>query len=197
MFFKTLSVAALAAAASAQQMNLTATLTSLPQLKNLTTYLGLFPDLVSSLSTMKNVTLLAPSNAAFTKALSGPGAQAFNTSDTAVIQAFFTYHILNGTYYASEVTGNASFLPTALTPASDATTLNPQVVEAIMIGSDVKFISGLLSESTVTSPNHNFTGGTIHVIDTVLSLPQNISYTVSPSHYPPRCNKIPAQRLRG
>jgi uncharacterized surface protein with fasciclin (FAS1) repeats len=152
MLAKVLGIAALTAAASAQQMNLTATLASLPQLSNLTKYLGLFPDLVAQLSTVENVTLLAPNNAAFDKLLNGPSGSTVNLSDTSLIQALFTYHVLNGTYYASAVTSNASFIPTALTSmAGNATTLNPQVVEAIKVDDQVKFFSGLLTESTVTS----------------------------------------------
>ncbi len=152
MLAKSIFVAALASAASAQQMNLTATLASLPQLSNLTSYISAFPALLQQLSGAQNVTLLAPNNAAFAKALSGSAGQAFSANDTAMIEGLFLYHVLNGTYYASAVTSNASFLPTALTSASQQTLLNPAVVEAITVGGQVKFVSGLLTESTVTSP---------------------------------------------
>ena len=152
MLAKAFAVAALAAAASAQQMNLTAALASLPQLSNLTSYISLYPALLQQLSAAQNITLLAPSNAAFTKALSGAAGQAFSANDTAMIEGLFLYHVLNGTYYASMVTGNASFLPTALTSTSMQTLLNPAVVEGIKVGGQVKFVSGLLTESTVTSP---------------------------------------------
>jgi uncharacterized surface protein with fasciclin (FAS1) repeats len=42
---------------------------------------------------------------------------------------------------------------------------------------DVRFTSGLLTESTVVSANHNFSSGTIHIIDRLLTLPQNVSTT--------------------
>ena len=174
MLAEALSIAALAAATSAQQMNLTATLASLPQLSNLTSYISGFPALVQQLSSAQNVTLLAPNNAAFAKALNG---SSFNVTDTAMVEGLFLYHVLNGTYYASAITGNASFLPTALTSTTDQKLLNPAVVEAVTIGDQATFFSGLLTESTVTSPNHNFTGGTIHIIDTLLTLPQNIGVT--------------------
>lgn len=75
-----------------------------------------------------------------------------------------------------------------------------QRVEAFRSGDKVTFISGLLANSTVTqavsfplAPRHpksksktkrknpqnlNFTGGIIHVIDHVLTLPQNVSTTL-------------------
>ena len=56
-----------AATASAQTMNLTAALQNQTSLSNLTTYLGAFPQFVSQLSGQQNITLLAPSNEAFTK----------------------------------------------------------------------------------------------------------------------------------
>ncbi len=153
MLSKALTVAALAAAATAQQgMNLSAALTSLPQLSNLTTYLQLYPALVSQLSTAQNVTLLAPSNAAFAKLANSSVGAAFSANDTALIEAAFLYHVLNGTYYASAVTKTPQFIPTYLTPVTNATTLEPgAVVECLKVGSDVKIFSGLLTESTVTS----------------------------------------------
>ena len=153
MLIQGLFVATLAIVASAQQANLTATLAGLPQLQNLTTALSLFPDLVQQLSTARNVTLLAPSNAAFAKAMEDPMFSALLTSnDISSIQAFFSYHVLNGTYYASAVTSNITFLPTTLTKqTSNMTLLDPAVVEAIMVNDTVQFTSGLLSASTVTS----------------------------------------------
>jgi uncharacterized surface protein with fasciclin (FAS1) repeats len=149
----------------------------MPQVFNLTNYLGLFPDLVQQLSSAQDITLLAPNNAAFAKLINTSAGAALTGGDTSMIQALLSYHVLNGTFYASNITTNASFVPTALTSMSNATLLNPASVKAIRMNNQVKFISGLLTQSTVTSPNHNFTGCTIHVIDTVLTLPQNISTT--------------------
>jgi uncharacterized surface protein with fasciclin (FAS1) repeats len=174
-------IAALAASVSAQSGGLQETLSSLPQLQNLTTYLSFYSALLSQLSSAQNVTLLAPNNAAFEEALSGSAGAAFAANDTSLIQAFFEYHVLNGTYHASaitEVIPNITFLPTALTRASNHTLLDPATVGAFRTETgDVRFTSGLLTESTVVSANHNFSSGTIHIIDRLLTLPQNVSTT--------------------
>lgn len=151
MLTKALTIAALAAAATAQQgRNLTAALASLPQLSNLTTYLQLYPAVVSQLSTAQNVTLLAPSNAAFAKLMNSSAAGALN--DTQLIESTFLYHVLNGTFFASAVKETPQFIPTYLGPQTNETLLKPAaVVECLKVGNDVKIFSGILTESTVTS----------------------------------------------
>lgn len=185
MLGKALIVAALTAATTAQQQpNLTALLNSTPQLSNLTAYLGFFPDLVTQLSSLKNVTLVAPNNAAVAAALNSSYGQAFQANDTSLIQGLFEYHVLLGTYYADDITTTPSFVPTLLSPKSNLTTLEPgAVVECVKVGKDTRFISGLLGQSTVVSANHNFTGGTLHIVDSFLTLPQNISTDVVALNY--------------
>ena len=150
MLFKTLAVALLPAAAVAQQ-NLTAALGSNPNLSNLTTYLGAYPSIVSQLSGMSNITLLAPNNNAFSKLLNSSAGASFQANDTALITAFFSYHVLMGTIYASSIMSTPAFVPTALTPATSDTSLQPgAVVEAVLQDKNALFISGLLTQSTVT-----------------------------------------------
>ncbi|KAI9755044.1 MAG: hypothetical protein M4579_004447 [Chaenotheca gracillima] len=177
MQLKHLTMAALAGTVSAQQMNLTAALQGSPDLSNLTTYVGLFPDLLDTLASATNITILAPSNDAFAKLLEGPMGAAIMANDTDLIQAVLTYHVLNGTYPASVVTDTGAFIPTLLTDSAYSNVTGGQVVEAIKSGDDVLFFSGLRANSTVTQADTNFTGGIIHVIDTVLTPPQNISTT--------------------
>ncbi len=84
MQFQLLSVAALVAGASAQMMNLTALLSSTPELSNLTTYVSLFPDLLTTLGSATDITILAPSNDAFAKFLN---TSMIDPQDTDLIQA--------------------------------------------------------------------------------------------------------------
>lgn len=178
MYCKLLFVTALAAAASAQNMTSNMTLPMVlgnnTQLSNLTTFVSLIPNLLTSLSSAKNITLLAPSNDAFAKFMNG---SAVNLNDTAAIQALLSYHVLNGTHSASSFTNMSTFIPTMLTQPAFANVTGGQRVEAVMIGNGTYFYSGLGQNSSVTTPDLNFTGGTIHVIDTVLALPTNISST--------------------
>jgi uncharacterized surface protein with fasciclin (FAS1) repeats len=149
MQIKTLLPLALATAASAQQMmNLTAALSSTPELSNLTQTLALFSELVAVLGQTPNITLLAPSNEAFAELASGPMAAALQ--DTSLITAVLQYHVLNGTYYAANVTDTPSFIPTALTNTSYTNVTGGQVVEAVLMGDKVMFHTGLLSEATVS-----------------------------------------------
>ena len=175
MYSKLLSLAALASVACAQKMNLTSTLASNPNLVNLTQYLGFYPDIVSQLSSATNVTLLAPSNEAFTKLLSGPAAGQIKANDTSLITALFTYHVLDGIHYASEITSNASFVPTALTDMNYTGLSGGQVVEAVTMGKNVTFVSGLLADSTVTQ---------------AVRIP--LLSTKSPQTNPPRTSTSPA-----
>lgn len=177
---KLFALAALASAAAAQQApDLVTLLGNTSELSNLTTYLGLYPEFTNMLAGLTNITILAPSNEAFTKLLnsSAGAAASIQANDTEAIQALFSYHVLNGTYYASSVTENATFIPTALVNPTYSNVTGGQRVEAITSGEDVVFYSGLLSNSTVTSANNNFTGGTIHIIDTFLTIPANVSTT--------------------
>ncbi len=151
---KTLLPLALASAASAQMMNLTAALSSRPELSNLTQTLGLFSDLVAGLSMTPNITLLAPSNDAFAELMKSPMAAALN--DTSLIQAVLQYHVLNGTYYSANVTKTPAFIPTALMNTSYTNVTDGQVVEAVMMNGKVMIFSGLLTNSTVTAAVSGF-----------------------------------------
>lgn len=70
------------------------------------------------------------------------------------------------------------FIPTALTNMSYTNVTGGQRVEAVASGSNIEFISGLLQNSTVVQADIKFAGGIIHVIDSVLALPQNVSATL-------------------
>ena len=54
-----------------------------------------------------------------------------------------------------------------------------QRVRAQLRNGNVTFFSGLNLNSTVSQANVNFTGGVIHVIDNLLTLPENISSTAT------------------
>lgn len=91
--------------------------------------------------------------------------------------ALLTYHVLNGSYPASAFTNTSQFIPSLLTNTSYANVTGGQVVGARLDDTSVELISGLLSESEVTTADVAFTGGVIHVIDSVLTIPQSASST--------------------
>ncbi|MCJ1471764.1 hypothetical protein MMC13_000404 [Lambiella insularis] len=176
MQYKLVSLAALAATASAQTMNLTATLMNNSMLSNLSSYVNAFPAISSTLGMAKNITILAPSNDAFAMLLNS-SAGMMMANDTTMIQSLLTYHVLNGTYDSSMITNNATFIPTMLTDMMYSNVTGGQRVEAITEGMNATFFSGLLQNATVTQANINFTGGIIHIIDSVLTIPIPISNT--------------------
>jgi uncharacterized surface protein with fasciclin (FAS1) repeats len=150
MHSKLLSLAAFASLGAAQTVNLTTAISSNPSLTNLTQYLGLFPQIVSTLAGLTNITLLAPNNDAFTKLLSGPAATQVNAQNTALVNALFTYHVLDGTYRSTDITSKPAFIPTALVDPAYTNLTSGQRVEAVASGQKVVFYSGLLGKSTVT-----------------------------------------------
>ncbi|EXJ75671.1 uncharacterized protein A1O5_00178 [Cladophialophora psammophila CBS 110553] len=172
MLFRSLTVSTLAGVAVAQ--DLTTLLMSTPELSNLTSYLGLFPELTATLASLQNITLLAPNNKAFMKLLNSPAGAALVQNDTTMIQALFTYHVLNGTYADFS---DKQFVPTLLQPPQFTNVTGGQMVEAVTSENHVSLVSGLLSNASVSSGPVNFTGGVVHIIDDVLTVPQNISET--------------------
>jgi uncharacterized surface protein with fasciclin (FAS1) repeats len=140
---------ALATAVSAQQsMNITAAVTSSPDLSQLAGVLGQQPELMTALASASNITVLAPSNQAFDALMSSDMASALG--DPAVVAALLQYHVLNGTYLAANFTETPAFIPTLLTDEMYANVTGGQVVEVIGMGGKVAIYSGSLAKSTVS-----------------------------------------------
>ncbi|KAJ9130734.1 Fasciclin-like arabinogalactan protein-like protein 7 [Coniochaeta hoffmannii] len=139
-------------------------------LSTLGSLLAANPNIVSALTSASNITILAPNNDAFSTFLNSSSG---SSMDPSAVAALLTYHVLNGTYYASNFTDaeGAVFAPTLLTNASYSNVTGGQRVEVMVQDGGVHVFSGLGFNSTVVTPNVNFTGGTIHVIDRVLTLP--------------------------
>lgn len=179
MQLKHLALSAIVGAAFAQENNATqdlnATLTSNANLSNLTSFISGFPDLLASLAGASNITILAPSNEAFSELLASDAAGAL--TDLGLVQALLQYHVLNGTYYASNITNSTAFVPTLLTNETYTNVTGGQRVAIAEVDGNVQVFSALLASANVTQADVNFTGGVIHVIDSVLSLPLSVSET--------------------
>ncbi|PMD19229.1 Fasciclin-domain-containing protein, partial [Hyaloscypha hepaticicola] len=176
MQLKNLLPLALGAVASAQTLNLTQLLASQSSLSNLTSLLSGYPSLVSALGSATGITILAPNNAAFSTFLSSTAGKAA-ASNSGLVEALLTYHVVNGTYPASAFKTTPAFVPTLLTNTTYANVTGGQRVEGLLNGTSVEIFSGLLSESTVVTADLNFTGGVLHIIDTVLTIPESDSAT--------------------
>lgn len=106
----------------------------------------------NSIGQLSNITILAPSNEALNALISGAdAATAAQLAKPDFIQAVLSYHILNGTYYASAFSETPAFVPTALINQTYTNVTGGQRVEGVLEDDKVVIRSGLGLESTVTS----------------------------------------------
>lgn len=115
------------------------------------------PDLLSnnsavldSLSDATNITILAPSNNALNMYLDESDVQDMIMMDSGLVQALLQYHVLNGTYYADNITDTPTFVPTLLDNSTYSNVTGGQVVECMSSGGNVSIYSALKHQSNVT-----------------------------------------------
>jgi uncharacterized surface protein with fasciclin (FAS1) repeats len=141
--------------------------------------IGTLPSgVVEQLNQASNITILAPNNDALADFISN-STEAI-AADPGLVTAVLNYHILNGTFYESNLTSSstAQFVPTLLTNETYTRVTGGQRVEVISSDDGVTVYTALKEASKVVETNLNFTGGTIHIIDRVLSVPQGIASTL-------------------
>lgn len=153
MHFSLLSLAALASAAAAQ--GVVDTLKADPELSTLLTLAGKYPALVTTLESAKNVTILAPTNDAFTEFLSESLGKEISKSDEAV-QALLSYHVLAAKVPASAFTTTPAFVPTLLNTPAYTNVTGGQVVEGKLNGTTIEITSGVLEVSKVVKGVRTF-----------------------------------------
>jgi uncharacterized surface protein with fasciclin (FAS1) repeats len=136
--------------------------------------------LVISLSNTKDITVLAPSNNALSQLLNTTDLASQVTSNPSLLPAILSYHILSGTFYASSFTNAPGplFIQTLLNTSSYSNVTGGQRVMAAVKDGKIVVMSGAGARATVQSANFNFTGGTLHIIDSVLSIPANLTSTL-------------------
>jgi uncharacterized surface protein with fasciclin (FAS1) repeats len=119
---------------------------------NLSVLAGLIksqPQLLQTLiGSAQNITILAPNNNALSALLNTTAGKSLAT-DPAAVAALLSYHVLNGTYYSSQIKNISAFIPTLLTNASYANVTGGQRVQALLAHGNVTVISGLELNSTV------------------------------------------------
>lgn len=146
MQFKLFSFAALAAVTSAQKLS--AVLAATPELSQLISVSSQYPDLIKALSSAKDITILAPNNAAFEKYLTPATLKAVQTYPK-IFEAVLTYHVLRATVPASSFKTAPAFIPTLLDTPVLTNVTGGQVVEGFVKGKDIEIVSGLRNISTV------------------------------------------------
>ncbi len=153
MHFSLLSLAALASAAAAQTA--VDAIKADPELSTLLSLAGNYPDLVNNLESQKDVTVLAPTNAAFTEWASTPAGKVISASDE-LTTALLTYHLLGAKVPASAFTTTPAFVPTFLDNPAYTNVTGGQVVEGKLNGTTIEITSGALEVSKVVKGVRTF-----------------------------------------
>ncbi|KAA8914860.1 FAS1 domain-containing protein [Sphaerosporella brunnea] len=133
------------------------------------------PEVAIALGGAENITILAPNDEAF-KAFS----QMEQIVDGEMFAPLLTYHVLNGIYESTAFSKTPKFLPSILGDYQPFRNLSgaPQVVKAVLTASNNATVFGGLGVSaSVVTANVKFTGGVVHIIDSLLPPPMNISTT--------------------
>ncbi|KAK7993019.1 hypothetical protein PG988_001813 [Apiospora saccharicola] len=160
------------------QGDLAALLSTQPDLSTLSELVGLVDGLAATLGAATNITIVAPTNAAFAAVPRDvPEGQAIELrNDTIAISALLANHVFRGAYAAKDVTDLPLFAQTllddsyvsAVQPFSNFT--GGAYNGLVRNGDDVCILSGEQTISTVTQADIKLGEGiTIHKIDTVLS----------------------------
>ena len=139
------------------QKDLITTLESQSDLSTLLASIQLIPGLAATLNGSSDITILAPTNTAFSNVdPASPEGQAIASKDVAGITSLLSYHVIAGKYLSTDVTAVPAFLQTLLTskntfdgaPATEVS--GGQYLELVLAGKNVVVVSGELRTSTVT-----------------------------------------------
>jgi len=194
-----------ASMATATAQDLISVLQSQPDLSVLFEALQTVPELASTLNGCSNITILAPTDGAFTALLSAPlnaENQALNTKDPNGTINLLSYHVLREPLPSASTPSTPTYVQTLFTsgiPILGSTRTNVtggQNVQIVSNGSAVQCLSGDLQispvvEAVILAPGcqgfktltltlyQDITIGDIvvHKIDSVLSIPNNITTT--------------------
>ncbi|KAK4096736.1 Fasciclin-domain-containing protein [Parathielavia hyrcaniae] len=138
------------------------------------------PAILTVLGAARGVTMLAPSNKAMDELHnSNPGFSAQLTSDTGLLTAFLSYHVLSGVH----TSGDFAHTPAATFPTfmnnypGFSNVTGGQVVQTRAKDGAVTFVSGQNAESRVQKYDLHYDNGVVHIIDSVLTIPHNLTNT--------------------
>ncbi|KAK0723863.1 FAS1 domain-containing protein [Apiosordaria backusii] len=142
-------------------------------LSTLTSLLALVPDVVQTLSTAQNVTILAPSDAAFAKLLSRNPRSAELMRNRQALAGVLQYHVLTGKLLSTEFSTTPKFPSTLLsTPFANVT--GGQKVQLALVNETARVFSGYKQMASVVTADLEFDGNNaLHILDTVLTVPAN------------------------
>ncbi len=116
--------------------------------------------LADFLSTESNITVFAPTDAAFAALLNDLGASSLDDINATTLKNILTYHVVDGVTRSNQLSSGA--IPSLNTNSPDQSALSLLV----NVGNDV-----MINNAKVTSPDVEASNGIIHVIDKVLLPP--------------------------
>jgi transforming growth factor-beta-induced protein len=122
------------------------------------------------LSTAQNITILAPSNQAFTNLMQRNPKSASLTNNPTLLTGVLQYHVLSGKLASTDFKTTPQFA-TSMLMAPFANVTGGQKVELVKLNNTAAIFSGFKQMATVTTADVAFDGGLVHVIDTVLTVP--------------------------
>ncbi|KAK3311401.1 methyltransferase TYW3-domain-containing protein [Chaetomium strumarium] len=146
-------------------------------LSTLSNLLPLVPDVVQTLSTARNVTILAPSNTAFANLMMRNPRSAELMRNPEALAGVLQYHVLMGKLMSKDFSPTPKFAATLLVmPFANVT--GGQKVELAMVNETARVFSGYKQMASVVTADVEFDGGNVvHIIDTVLTVPVNPEQT--------------------
>ncbi|CAN8100211.1 unnamed protein product [Discula destructiva] len=179
-----IALTTLAFVASTAAHTLVEVLQADPELSTLLGAVQAVPGLADMLTSASNITVFAPTNAAFDAvAADSLEGEAIAASDVDGIASILSYHVVPASIPASAITDSAQFVQTLLTPTNTfagapATLVDGgQYLGAVVMDGHVILTSGLLETSTVTQADIAADNAIVHKIDAVLTVPRKASTT--------------------
>ncbi|KAH8784330.1 FAS1 domain-containing protein, partial [Hyaloscypha finlandica] len=157
------------------------------ELSTFNSYVNGSQKLTNLLSSADNVTLLAPSNAAFEAWLPK---QAPNLTEDQ-IEALLTYHLVHGVFPSVTFSDQPQFSKTFLNNITYTNVTGGQRAE-LSTGSsgNPEIVSGNKSVSGILTTDILFTGGLIQIIDTVLTIPLNFVILITQANFNPNATPL-------
>ena len=134
-----------------KSQSLTELLNNQENLTDFTTLLTTqYADIYANLTYQKEVTLLAPSNAAFAKIPYQSLHTAFENNRSDIIRSVLEYHVIPGIHRADSYNGSFTFTPTWMSNNNYTNVTGGQVVGGVQQAGNVNvFTSGFGSRSTL------------------------------------------------
>ncbi|KAL9115182.1 MAG: hypothetical protein Q9227_000976 [Pyrenula ochraceoflavens] len=157
--------------------SLQSTVDNNPDLKSLSYYLNLYPDLLSRLNSAQNITFLAPSNDAIQSALGDQKSQYSQAKIYGWIDQIIEYHTLNGSLPSSHIIEAAHFKKSWLNDSTWTSVSGGQVVGYVLQNNTPVFQSGVKTVTNIKQADITFDNGIMHILDSVLEIPLNTTGT--------------------